>query len=459
MAEIAGKTRSGSRQAKRGSRRPKTSAPTDTLQIQDLAREEVRRWIDGLVARIDRCAANFHADFLRSRTRGSLKPEIRQRLRNKLQKHAKDFEALAVACEQPPDTLQPALRALRGQKQDSGPIDLRALERVALLLRQLHLAIETQRTRLEAPLDRDEEKDFWRQMKQIHSAMSRLHGHAKSCRELVQADGARASSTSAGKIIAQLDTILGAVETFLQELHSRGTSAAGGLIRVTRALEQYDEICEQASKALLAAVSHLKNEELSEQTVAEINAFRHVLAYNSTELSLTYMAVSACHFTLDPVADELAGKIRSTILESCRTTAFLSSLDSDDSGLCDRSQESDLPDYEWLSPSGREQSQFVVIIDCLLHLADSRGPDATITVKELASEVDLLAAARGVKGLGKSSVRSKLKRLNELRVVKISAARKSKENPNASDEYRLSVPAQRKYWGQAERIRNELSSI
>lgn len=458
------KTRAKKGRSKTPVSRPRRrgSAGTTARRPADPDREKLAAWMTEILASVDQLAARFHRDFLQARAKNTLKPKVRGELQKKLANHSDTLEKLAFRLANPPDDLQPAFRRFRDQQLEGGATSPQEYERIAKLMRMLQLDIERQRSKLAAPLDGAEERDFWRQMWQIHAAIRNLRAIVTACRKRILEPNGSSSGGLSTELDEPLEKIINGIEEYLQGSQKSRPGSATDPFKVVRAIDQFDNVLDDIRTRVDTLIESEKQKNLSKEDAALLDELRTTLDFNSCQLTLVCASVNACRSPLDPEADRLAGELRTVISRVCETSALTQTLaepESDCSAICDTLKVDDLPDYAELSRNDREQSQFSVIVDCLLCLAKEQGPDSRFPLKQLHARVSEVANHRCVAGLGQSSLREKLKRLADQNIVRVFAAQKSRENPNASNEFRLALPAQKKYESQLSRILREFSDI
>jgi len=197
-----------------------------------------------------------------------------------------------------------------------------------------------------------------------------------------------------------------------------------------------------------------------EPLAAHIGTLRSMLDIHLHFFCTALAAREACRTNLPRSADDAALQIRAAISDIGITAARIDTAGGDEAARCDTLAEDALPDYETLAGLPKEGGQLRAIVDSLLDISSTDGPEQTMTAKKIAERAALLGRHRGVKGLGEGTVRLRLKKLvEEMKLVRKFPAKKTKLDPNASDQYRLSIPSLKKYARHAAAVRAEFEYL
>ncbi len=456
---------------KRGVKKPRlrpANAPTGSPGTEVL-RAEYELWLADRLAENEKLAHDFHEDFLKSRKSDPLEAGIRARIRRRLEKYAKRIDRNRNAIRNLPDKF----RAFVAEHEATFPAGVWAgeIRDIAACLDSMHEVVERQRSRVAAPMDEQEAREFFRSLEKLDRAMEKLGAFVRSLRARIEGSYGERAGQEVARLNAACDKLCEHISNFRREVGARRAASSVERVRVIqRATELYRKELEKCDSNIATLLESLKDEEASKSEASRDPKLESLISDFQSELGLHALRIDAVlyadalRFDLPWEADQNALKIRESVNSVIRDINFTGAKAGlsmgDQLALCDSLPEEELPEYSHLSPKPKEQEQYRAIVDALLLHFDACGPNATLSRKDLEKHVAALAAHRRVTGLGTTNVWNKLQPLvNKLKVVRQVRGMKTEANPNASDEFRLSLPAQSKYAGQAAAVRAEWAMI
>ncbi len=320
-------------------------------------------------------------------------------------------------------------------------------------------------------MDEQEAREFFRSLEKLDRAMEKLGAFVRSLRARIEGSYGERAGQEVARLNAACDKLCEHISNFRREVGARRAASSVERVRVIqRATELYRKELEKCDSNIATLLESLKDEEASKSEASRDPKLESLISDFQSELGLHALRIDAVlyadalRFDLPWEADQNALKIRESVNSVIRDINFTGAKAGlsmgDQLALCDSLPEEELPEYSHLSPKPKEQEQYRAIVDALLLHFDACGPNATLSRKDLEKHVAALAAHRRVTGLGTTNVWNKLQHLvNKLKVVRQVRGMKTEANPNASDEFRLSLPAQSKYAGQAAAVRAEWAMI
>lgn len=425
-------------------------------------RREFENWLAQWMGRTKRMAAGFSRDFLKSRKKNTQTPGVRARLETLLEKYSEWTDELGEEFRNIPGEFHAVVAEIEATGRD---YIWAAAQRTAECVDAIHDAIERQRAQIAAPMTESEERQFWWDTKKLVVGLEKLQKLAEALRKAIK-DRREVEDTDAMQLVERAcDRLSNSVVRFAAHPETTEKSSSERINDVQDAAEAYRQQLTQLENAILQAnASHVVgiHDETGTQYSVRLDDMQSSIRVQALVLD-TVLFRHNLSFMLPTAASDAALEIQRIVKDVQRANLTLAARiethSGDPSARCDTIYEKEIPDYTRLGDTAKEHEQFRVIVDSLLMLCDSRGQDATMDRKQLQRPVDMLATHRKVAGLGTTSLLNKLDQLVGKKVVRKFPAKKTKLDPNASDQYRLSIPALKKYDRHAAAVRAEFEHI
>jgi hypothetical protein len=450
-------TQTGDFQASSPSPGKSTPKPSQTAPDDAGARNVLVR----LLRDSERLASAFHADFLKcQRQRDRLRPRVRSRVSNLVDTYAKKVARLRQRFATLPHDAIVDIPGLGGLQSVAGT--------VRSSLDRMHQGLEEQQAAIAAPMDEQEQREFWRGIRKLALEMRSLESFVKGVREWIELEKKGSEDPRLTKIELAFTQLCEAITGFFRSYsNSKSTASPTSIQRVQAAVTRY--------RAQLGDVRRVISKDLPEPAgptpparrfgdpIAEGTQSDELKAALGCQALLidALCLQDALRYGLPLSAERQALEIKEVVNPALRDNHLLVATIEVHAGDAeaepDIGDEEILPDYPKLSANATESNKFRLLVDSGLLLHQSRGPDATFDRRELQKSVTQLATSRGITAVGATTVWATLNKLVDLQIFRKFPAKKTRANPNASDEYRLTFPAQSKYSTHTSAVQAELS--
>lgn len=430
---------------------------TSAAAAERVSEPTARQWLIKRLLEVEKLAGRYHRDFTRYQTtKGRWRLRVPKRLATLLAKYAEQVDKLRRRFRSPPQDVSlhvPGLGGLWG-----------VASRIQEALDGMHEAIEHQQAKLAAPMDEEEQREFWRAHRQLATGADELGRLAKHAREWIERERSKNRDPQLERIELTFTQLCDAVADFFKAPRS---GEDGALQSVQVAAADYREKVAAVSKSLDAELPDPEKRESGRKqghiaAGVDLDDLKQSLRLQALLLD-SLLQQDAVRFGLPLEAERRALEIRKIInpalRDNHRLVARLAPQPEDVQANADTIAKDDLPEYTRLAESARENEQLQVLVDCGLALQARHEPTATWDRKKFEKHVQQLAQSRGVTGLGSTSAWNKLNTLVERGLFRKFPAKKTRTNPNASDEYRLGLSAQAKYESRAAAASDEIDRL
>jgi len=455
---------------RRGTPRPTASARPRKGGLEQAASQPGEAAPEGAAAKItlirllkevEKLSSQFHADFLKcQRGQDRLSPRVRSRIRNLVDSYTKKVDSLRQRFGALPQDTALEIPGLGGLRS--------VAEKIRACLDRMYLALIEQQAAIAAPMDSRQQREFWENIRKLADEMRALLAFAKGVRAWIDREKKGSEDPRLAGLEQAFKHLCEAItEFFCSFTPSQSTTNTASLQQLQAAVTRYEKHLQYVHGTIKnqlpapegptpPARRHpdpvtvgTRPEELREMLGYQVLLINALCQQDALRFGLPLMA--------ERQALEIQELVNPALLENRLLVATIGAHMGDTKEQPDAVDEGRLPDYPTLSALPKESEQFRLLVDSGLLLHHARGPDATFDRKELRKSVALLATTRGMPILGATSVWAKLNRLVDLQIFLKLPARKTRANPNASDEYRLTFAAQSKYSAHTAAVRAETS--
>jgi hypothetical protein len=425
-------------------------------------RRELEGWLANWLGKTKRMAVSYRRDFLKSREKNIQSPGVRARLEGLLDTYSDWTEKLGEEFRNIPTELHAVIAEI--EVTGRGFI-WAASKQAAACVDRIHAAIERNRIRIAAPMGADDEKEFWRDTKDLFVGLTNLRKLAEALRkairgrrEIEDTDAMEALNQTCDKLCNSIVQFATNVETTPGSSIERIRDVQDAADIYRRQLTGIDTVFRQAPTIQGINI----HDEAHKTYTVRLEDVKAAISLQIILIDVVLFTHNLYHMLPDEASSgaiEIEQIVNDIQRESVALAAKIETYSGDPNARCDTYPETELPDYTRLGDTEKEHEQFRVIVDALVMLYDSRGSDATMDRKRLQELVKMLAGHRKVAGLAATSLWNKLDRLVGRKLVRKISAVKTRENPNAADEYRLAFPAQSKFSYHAGAVRAEFERI
>jgi hypothetical protein len=444
----------------------KLPSPGRKAAAEAPAPSKVANWLPDKLTEIVRVTTDYRTDFVKSRKKDRRNARLRAGIAKKLDGYVERVDLLRRALRTMPDDVAAYIR-------DHAPgrsVDMiwTIQEEIVACLDRMYDVLVQQQTKIARPMTEEEEREFWAAISRLAEAMTNLGALAEALLTQISASASGHDTDQIESLTFACRRLSAAIGGFGRDYarHSRtGTTPNTAIIQA--AAEEYRLELGKVSERLeeefpnIHEVLRLPGED-RDPIAAEAAEILNVIGFQQLQIDAARQ-IDALRFDLPGEADNNATELRrilDPILRENRTlAAMIESRLANVSESIDLVPETSLPDYNKLSTTPREQDQLRIILDCLLSEHAANGPNSTMTRKDLVAAASRLADLRSVDGMGETNVWNKLSKLVDLKIVHRTDPVKSRSNPNASSNYRLTIPAQNRYSEHVDDVAAELSRM